>query len=894
VLDARLQVDRLDLATLPQGLLPESLRLAGRAAARAAARGPTSAPAIQASLEVEEGSIVGVHGLTAAAEGTLDAETGRATADARVRRADGGELELRGDVPLSLATRSAPLRITGTARALPLDELARIALDGAPLDGVADLDLAVTGTTGRPEISATASIPRASYGVYGPFAARVALDDAGRETQVRASADWRGTRAVEITGAVPLDTAELLRAPARSASALLAAPLDARVVVPGLDLALLAGVGTLPADLRGIVKAEAKLRGTVRAPRGELGIEASGLAVEGWKDASIRLAVALGDAVTAASGKLGFAGDELVEFQASLSAAPESLVRPGVAERAPFHLDVRLPGMDLARIAGATRLAGTVHGTVSAAGTLDAPQLVLALGGERLAISGRPLGDVSARGRAGADGFELEARLAVAQGGVVTASLASEEPASLQTLRDGRLARAPATARLVADRVNLAFLPAALPGIVRTFAGELGADVVARGPLARMRPQGFVRIGGGSAAVAELGEWTGIEVDATLAEEALQVRRLEAHRGGGRIEVTAEARGLLLRDAPAQFTAEARARGLRIPRAGQDLLTLEEVDATMKGTFDASVLRAELVVPRATIRLPRRPPRALQPLDERDDIIVGAPKKKGRKHGENLGEGEEEPKPYRVVLHLLVPNRCLVRSDSPRIDVELKADTTFDFIGSRTYSEGSVEVLRGEIEPLAGRRFDVQHGRVTFVGGEPKDAQLDVAARYDNPNAKVTVTVTGPVTSPTVKMTSEPALDESQIAMLIATGQTDPRAGAGGVSTLNTEDAGKAALGVVATRVFKDLVADKLPLDTVAIASTQTQSGTTAFNVRAGKYVTDRIYVGYTRNFEAQLEKGENQNEFNVQYQISSRWTFESRYGDARTGGASLIWSKDY
>ena len=37
-----------------------------------------------------------------------------------------------------------------------------------------------------------------------------------------------------------------------------------------------------------------------------------------------------------------------------------------------------------------------------------------------------------------------------------------------------------------------------------------------------------------------------------------------------------------------------------------------------------------------------------------------------------------------------------------------------------------------------------------------------------------------------------------------------------------------------------------------------------------------------------------NTNEVRVEYQISRRWTLESRYGDAQSGGASLIWSKDY
>jgi translocation and assembly module TamB len=161
-----------------------------------------------------------------------------------------------------------------------------------------------------------------------------------------------------------------------------------------------------------------------------------------------------------------------------------------------------------------------------------------------------------------------------------------------------------------------------------------------------------------------------------------------------------------------------------------------------------------------------------------------------------------------------------------------------------------------------------------------------VRARYDNPAAVVTVTVAGPATAPEIRLSSQPAMDETQIALLIATGRTELKAGGSGSSSaLTGEEAGRAALGALATQAFKDLVADKLPLDTVAL-----ESG----GLRAGKYLTDKIYVGYVRRFDADPNKGENADEVRVEYQITPRWTFESRYGTAQSGAASLIWSKDY
>jgi translocation and assembly module TamB len=886
-LDARAWVERFDLARLPAGILPEDLGLAGTLTASAVARGDPAAPVVDARVELEEGVVSSVDGLSLAADGTYDGPTGRARVAAGLRHAAGGEVELRAELPVAFASapRDAPVQLTVSAREIDVADALRLAHSAVPLGGTANADLAVAGTIGRPSIDVSASLDDASWAEYGPLALRAAVKDPGGEAQFEAALTWRGARALEVGGTVPLDTGELVRASVRTVRRLQAAPVDARVRVPDFDLALLAGVAGLPADLAGSIAGDGTVKGTLRAPRGELGLDGTGLAAAGWKGAAAQLVVALGDGVTATRARLDFGGSELLELQGSMFAAPESLVEPGAAERAPIDLEILVPGADLSRVASQTPLAGSVKGALRATGTAAAPRMELELHGERLAVSAHSLGDLDLEAKAGPSGLDARARLAAAGDGLLTASLAFREPVTLASLRDGRLARAQTSARLTADRLDLGFLPAALPGIVRTASGTLGADIVAHGPLERLRPQGTLRVVNGRASVAELGEWTGVEVDAAISEDALRLPRLEAHRGKGRLEAKAEATGLALRQGPGKFSAELHARGLAIPRAGQDLLTLDDVDVEAKGTFDANTLRADVQVPKATIKLPSRTPRALQSLDQRADIVVGEPKKRARQHGEGLAPGEEETKPYRVVAHVIAPNRAFVRGDSPRTDVELKADLTFDVIGSRTYAEGSVSVIRGEVEPIAGRRFELQRGGVTFTGGEPKDATLDVVARYDNPNAKVTVTVTGPLASPSVKLSSEPPLDESQIAMLIATGTTNLKAGSGGVDAMSGEDVGKAAMGAVATQVFKGLVADKLPLDTVTLEPTR---------IRAGKYLTDRIYVGYTRNFEANPEKGENPDEVQVQYQISSRWTFESRYGNGRSGGASLIWSKDY
>ena len=162
---------------------------------------------------------------------------------------------------------------------------------------------------------------------------------------------------------------------------------------------------------------------------------------------------------------------------------------------------------------------------------------------------------------------------------------------------------------------------------------------------------------------------------------------------------------------------------------------------------------------------------------------------------------------------------------------------------------------------------------------------LDVSARYDNPTAVVRATVTGTLAKPQLQLSSEPPLKEAQIALLVATGRTELKAGVGGVNTLAAGDAGLAAAGAVAMGVFKDLLSDKLPVDSVSLDSTA---------VSAGKYLTDRIYVGYVRRFDAKPEKGENPDEVRVEYQLAPGWQVETRYGSGQSGGVSVLWTRIY
>jgi translocation and assembly module TamB len=339
--------------------------------------------------------------------------------------------------------------------------------------------------------------------------------------------------------------------------------------------------------------------------------------------------------------------------------------------------------------------------------------------------------------------------------------------------------------------------------------------------------------------------------------------------------------------AEGRVQGELVAAGFGVASDGMDVATVE-ARAILGGRWLEGALELEATVASgATVRLPRKAPRQLQSIEARADILVGAPRPAptvdagGRPARADTGTAAA---PLRVSLRVRAPE-VLVKSDQPRVYLALRTDSTWEVTAAPIQAAGTLDLARGTFEPIAGRLFTVVRGRVAFPGGPLPAAQLDLAADYQNPTALVHAVVGGTLGSPTLRLTSEPPLDEASLAMLIATGRAEVSAGGTQPAAFTAQDAGMAAALALANRAFEERLGEKLPLDSLTLD---------ASTVTAGKQLTDRILVNYVRRFDARPEKGENVDEVRVQYHLSPRWTLESRYGNAGAGGASLIWQKDY
>jgi translocation and assembly module TamB len=206
-----------------------------------------------------------------------------------------------------------------------------------------------------------------------------------------------------------------------------------------------------------------------------------------------------------------------------------------------------------------------------------------------------------------------------------------------------------------------------------------------------------------------------------------------------------------------------------------------------------------------------------------------------------------------LVVHLGRDSWLRNRS-SPELSVPFTGDVEVHLRqGEPPSLEGRVTTIggRGFIEQF-GRRFELRDGTVTF-DGPPRAARLDLAATYtipsrDNPDdaeATIVLSVEGTQDSLSLNLSSDPPMENADIVSYIATG----RPAAGALSFEESESEGgltgagaDLALGRL-VGVIESAAGEGVGLDVVEIRNEGLREATLV----AGKYVSPRVYVGFSQ-----------------------------------------------
>jgi translocation and assembly module TamB len=239
------------------------------------------------------------------------------------------------------------------------------------------------------------------------------------------------------------------------------------------------------------------------------------------------------------------------------------------------------------------------------------------------------------------------------------------------------------------------------------------------------------------------------------------------------------------------------------------------------------------------------------------------------------------PSIWQLDLRVRADNRIFVSGMG--LDSEWSADLRIEGTTATPRIIGDLDLIRGELS-LAGRRFDVRRGNVTFTGSRPPDPQIEIEAVSDIDGVEVAILVSGDSSNPQIAFTSSPSLPQDEVvsrilfgssvteisalqAVQLAASLNTLRGGGGGLNPLGQL---RSATGFTSIRILG--------------ADETTGRGTA---VAAGMYLSDDIYVELitdARGFTA----------MQLEISLSRALSLLSQFGSTSSTNVNLRYSKDY
>jgi hypothetical protein len=653
-----------------------------------------------------------------------------------------------------------------------------------------------------------------------------------------------------------------------------------------------------PAHVRGLLRAEVNLRGTLKQPIVSVKTSVAGLSfsqvgdvrpidvcARGQYDPSAervglglevhlpgtprmacsgkRVAVANAsgvlDLAALGRGQRGFAGDA----QAALEGLPLEIVGPLADAGMSGHLDGRIALVQTGELpelsARLTLREGTIRGVPLGGGNFD----VRSDGRDLIARIRLSRGDgaLDAEGRAGVDWSGIAPALDRSRALSVAASFQNIDAGVLNPVIGDILAEL--SGRLDGSaRISLVPRDPARP------AAGFSGDVT-----------GKLSLQNGSFQIAGLGmRLNQVKFDAEAKKigkrTVVAIRNLSAASRSRHPNVAASGDlyldGIVLSDGRANVNL--RQVPLMIEGISQATLTgsaklaLERKDQRMLVTIQLPQLNAEL---------PRSAGHNAISVDENPDIVILQP------IAEPTLGGDGNPLEW-VLTFELGPKVRVVRAD---LEVPLRGRPVIR-LGNEVSVTGDLELDPGGRVQLIGKAFVIENGEIHFDTGDASNPHLRVLASWHAPDGTVVyVEVRGTVREATLRLESDPALPQAEIQALLL----------GGGSSEGGGDAQAAGIGYGAD-FLSEFLADT-PLRNVEL---RTGSETTADDRSYSTYtaaipISENIWFeGSYKNLET-ADASERGSAFSgtIDWRFRRNWSLRTEIGTIGTG-LDLLWQYRY
>jgi autotransporter translocation and assembly factor TamB len=308
-----------------------------------------------------------------------------------------------------------------------------------------------------------------------------------------------------------------------------------------------------------------------------------------------------------------------------------------------------------------------------------------------------------------------------------------------------------------------------------------------------------------------------------------RINRLSATDGEkGKVEGTGE----IAFDAEAGFPFDATLTLTELTAVRRD-----DVQASASGKIGASgsmkkaTVTSKLTTDLVEIRVLDRLPPEVATLD-----VVEV----GRSGKERTEEKPEQPVTADIDLDIEVemPRRVFVRGRG--IDSEWKGNIKVTGPAGAPLIGGYLSLVRGTIT-VVGKTFRMESGNVVLPDRADAEPELSLTATYTGQSLTVTANVDGPLTKPSISLTSSPALPQDEIVSRVLFDKSTSKLSAYEAAQLGlaiAELSGKGGGGGI-----MDFARKTLGVDVLQVESVETEAGSKPV-VGAGKYVTDDVYVG--------------------------------------------------
>jgi translocation and assembly module TamB len=898
-LDAAVTLEQVDLARLPRLASPPALGLQGLVSGEVTVKGLLPWPEAQVHLSARQVTVKPATGLDADVSATL--HEGVAVGTVKLA-APVGALSGPFSVPVEawLAHRAAPVTATLSLARVDLEQAAQLAGQPPQARGVLEGQLEVSGTTLEPRAALTLAVPELSVALPERDA-RLVLEHVNLTVQPDTDGALGATLStsalhgvVEAKLQTPWSLDSLL-AHVPALAEVEAAKLSASISAQGLSLASARELGlTDDETLAGVASLQATLEGPWRAPTGEVtvSLQRGHLAALAGLDATLTVKAQAHETTLRGHGELQ--GAPLFTLEGTLGAPVKKLLHPEQLEAEEVKLHAVVLPLELAQVLSTDEgptAKGQLGATLDVDGRLDDPRVRLLGSVQGLTFTRASLG--SARFT-----WNLDHRhhaWVLALGGLGANDLKARGTLDLdvspRALRQGLAWReAPVSATLEARKLDLGFL-SGVHTLVRVVEGQLTLGGTVAGTLGAPRFDVTAGWEQGHLGLMGFGDFRDIAIGVKASNERLELPTCTLRSGGGTLQLDA----LALHQPSGAWSLTAHSRSQRFPLINDDqLMALLSEQVELEGSLsDELIDLSHVAFTRLEVELPEVKRKNIQDLNRPVDIIVlrgGETAKKRQREAARKGGAVAAPVSTRLVrAEVSAANNVWVRGSDLNLELGLSEGFHVE-VAQAAQMFGELRVLRGRLSVI-GRQFDLEPGSTVRFAGPAALPYVTVTATYlnDREKVKVTVAVTGRGSDVALKLSSDPAMTESDIYTLLATGRRNLRVGGG---TSMTPEQAVSVVGSLAASQLKTALAKQVPLDVLSIDTGS--EGLTSTRVEVGKYLSDSVYLGVTAQPGANTARGENPWAGRLELQMSKSWSLQATAGTAPAVGGDVVWSRDF